>query len=159
MILLAPLGAGDLIDRSVRFYRNNFWTFIWIAAPPIIIGTIISVGWTVLGREVFYVGTAQSSEELVGYYLFTWVGGILILLTETVATLTLMGGASRNLVRHLLFGEPITFRETYKNTSKRLGGLIVASIFITILIGFIGIIVFYFGLFIDFIAVAAFSYT
>jgi hypothetical protein len=53
MILLAPLGAGDLIDRSVRFYRNNFWTFIWIAAPPIIIGTIISIGWTILGREIF----------------------------------------------------------------------------------------------------------
>jgi hypothetical protein len=70
-----------------------------------------------------------------------------------------MGGASRNFVRHLLFGEAVGFGETYKNTARRLGGLIVASIFITILIGFIGIIVFYFGLFIDFIAVAAFSYT
>ncbi|MDQ3710983.1 MAG: hypothetical protein M3388_01995 [Acidobacteriota bacterium] len=41
---LTPLGAGDLIDRAVRFYRQNFWTFVWIAAPPIIIGTIISIG-------------------------------------------------------------------------------------------------------------------
>jgi hypothetical protein len=40
---LAPFGAGDLIDRAVRFYRKNFWTFVWIAAPPIIIRTIISV--------------------------------------------------------------------------------------------------------------------
>jgi len=38
-----PLGAGDLIDRAMRFYRQNFWTFIWIAAPPIIIRTLISV--------------------------------------------------------------------------------------------------------------------
>ncbi len=160
---ITPLGAGDLIDRSVRFYRNNFWTFIWIAAPPIIIGTIISIGWTILGREVFYVGRARSSEELVGYYLFTWIGGILIWLTETVATLTVMVGASRSLVRHLLFGEPITFRETYKNTRKRLGGLIAVSIFITILLGFIGLVVFYYGMFVGVIAiivaVAAFSFS
>lgn len=30
---LVPLGAGDLIDRAVRFYHKNFWTFIWIASP------------------------------------------------------------------------------------------------------------------------------
>ncbi|MDQ6787699.1 MAG: hypothetical protein M3033_12900, partial [Acidobacteriota bacterium] len=141
----------------------NFWTFIWIAAPPIIIGTLISIGWTLLGREIFSGGAARRSEELVGYYLFNWLGGILIWLTETVATLTVMGGASRNFVRHLLFGEPVSFGETYKNTAKRLGGLIVASIFITILVGFIGIIVFYFGMFVGVIAVAiavmAFSFS
>jgi hypothetical protein len=50
-IALAPLGAGDLIDRAVRFYRKNFWTFVWIAAPPIITGTLISVVWTFAARS------------------------------------------------------------------------------------------------------------
>ena len=36
---LTPLGAGDLIDRAVRFYRQNFWTFVWIAAPPIFVSS------------------------------------------------------------------------------------------------------------------------
>jgi uncharacterized membrane protein len=35
IVSLALLGAGDLIDRAVRFYRKNFWTFFLIAAPPI----------------------------------------------------------------------------------------------------------------------------
>ena len=162
--LIAPLGAGDLIDRAVRFYRNNFWTFVWIAAPPIVVGTLVSVGWTIAGRQIFSVGAARNgSAEMVGYYLFTWLGGILIWAAETVATLTVMGGASRNFVRHLLFGEPVTFRETYKNTAKRIGGLIAASCLMTLLLGFVGLIIFYFGMFVGLIlvaiAVAAFSFS
>ncbi len=160
---LTPLGAGDLIDRAVRFYRGNFWTFIWIATPPVVIGTLISVGWTMLGRQLFSVGSARSADELVGYYLFTWLGGVLILLAEMVATLTVMGGASRNFVRHILFGEPIGFRETYKNTRRRLGGLLVASTLITLLLGITGFIIFYLGLFVGAIvvmtAIAAFSFS
>ena len=67
---LNPLGAGDLIDRAVRFYRQNFWTFIWIAAPPIVVGMLISVGWRMLGRELFSVGASRNADELFGYYLF-----------------------------------------------------------------------------------------
>ena len=55
---LVPLGAGDLIDRAVRFYRGNFWTFVLIAAPPVIVGTLISVGWTFISRSLFSVGGA-----------------------------------------------------------------------------------------------------
>ncbi|MGI8642441.1 MAG: hypothetical protein ACR2MG_21130 [Pyrinomonadaceae bacterium] len=152
---ITPLGAGDLIDRAVRFYRSNFWTFVWIAAPPIIVGTIISVGWTMLGRELFFGGSTLSPDILVFYTLFNWFGGLIIWLIESVATLTVMGGASRNFVRHLLFGEPITFRETYKNVRKRLGGLIVASTILSVLLGFISIVIFYFGFIIGFLAIMA----
>ncbi|CAN5415711.1 hypothetical protein BH20ACI1_BH20ACI1_24410 [soil metagenome] len=160
---ITPLGAGDLIDRAVRFYRNNFWTFVWIAAPPIVVGTIISVVWTMLGRKLFFGGAALSPDVMVFYTLFNWFGGMVIWLVESIAVLTVMGGASRNFVRHLLFNEPITFRETYKNVRKRLGGLIAASTILSILLGFIGIMIFYFGFIIAFIgimaAVSAFSFS
>ncbi len=135
---LTPLGAGDLIDRAVRFYRKNFWTFILIAAPPIVIGTIFSVGWTILGREIFSPDNSRDEFEKGFYLLYMWLGSLFILVTESVAMLVVMGGASRNFVRHLLFGEPITFKETYRNTWKRLGGLIVASLMLTILLGVAG---------------------
>jgi hypothetical protein len=144
-LALTPLGPGDLIDRAVRFYRGNFWTFVMIAAPPIVAGTIISVGWTFLARSLFSVSSASSASDLTFYYLFVWLGALVIWFTQTVATLSVMGGASRNFVRHLLFSEPLTFRETYANTWKRLGGLLVASSIITIVLGTIGFIVFYFG--------------
>ena len=74
-----------------------------------------------------------------------------------------MGGASRNFVRHLLFGEPITFRETYRNVKARIFGLIAASSIITVLLGFIGYIIFTIGFLIGFLAVTltilAFSFS
>lgn len=145
-ITVSPLGAGDLIDRAVRFYRKNFWTLILIAAPPVFAGTLFSVIWTFLGRELFNPNAGPNSGERFFYYLFNGFGRILIWLIESVATLVVMGGASRNFVRHLLFGEPLTFRETYRNTFRRLGGLIVSSTFITVFLGFIGSVIAYFTL-------------
>ncbi len=152
-LTLTPLGAGDLIDRAVRFYRNNFWIFVLIAAPPVIIGSVISVGWTFLGRSLFSVGTIQNPDDLFPYYIFVWFGTIIIWVVQTIATLTVMGGASRNFVRHLLFGEPITFRETYRNVKKRIGGLIAASFLMTLFIGITGWVIFNFGFLIGFIVV------
>jgi hypothetical protein len=160
---LTPLGAGDLIDRAVRFYRQNFWTFVWIAAPPILIGTLISIGWTMLGRGLFSPGASRNPSESIFYYFFLWVGNLVIWFTESVAVMTVMGGASRNFVRHLLFGERLTFGETYKNVRKRVLGLIGASTIITGLLSLIGIFIFYFAIIIAAIAVAiaaaAFSFS
>jgi len=155
---LAPLGAGDLIDRAVRFYRSNFWTFVLIAAPPVVVGTLISVSWTILGRGLFSVGSHQDPFEQSLYYLFLWSGNLFIWLAETVAALVVMGGASRSFVRYLLFGEPITFKEIYRNTWKRLAGLISASLIITILLGFAGLIILYSGLLIGVLVVMAAIY-
>jgi hypothetical protein len=160
---LTPLEAGDLIDRAIRFYRKNFWTFVWIAAPPIIAGTLISIGWRILARGLFNVDMVGHPGETYFYYFFLQVGNLIIWLVETVATFTVMGGASRNFVRHLLFGESITFRETYRNVKARVFGLITASTLITILLGVIGGIIFMIGytisIFAVVIAVYAFSFS
>lgn len=160
---LSPLGAGDLIDRAVRFYRKNFWTFIWIAAPPILVGTLISVAWTMLARNLFNVDLVNNPGETIFYYWFLWLGSLFIFLIEAVTAFTVMGGASRNFVRHLLFGEPITFRETYRNVKSRVFGLFAASTLITVALGFIGLIIFSIGYLVAiiavFIVIAAFSFS
>ncbi|MFM9905233.1 MAG: hypothetical protein ACKVQJ_11760 [Pyrinomonadaceae bacterium] len=156
---LEPLGAGDLIDRAVRFYRKFFWTFVLIASPPVIVGTLISVGWTITGRQIFSLTADKFSAENTFYAIFLWFGTLIIWLAETVATLVVMGGASRNFVRHLLFGEAITFRETYLNTWKRLPGLIVASTLITIILGSLGLAIFYFGLTVGVLAILLIAWT
>jgi hypothetical protein len=143
---LTPYISARSVRETVRFYRKNFLTFIMIAAPPVIVGTLISVGWTVLGRQLFAGNLDPRSGDTALYYVFVWFGNAVIWMAETIATLVVMGGASRNFVRHLLFGEPITFRETYDNTRKRFFALVGASSLITILLSVIGFIFFYFGL-------------
>lgn len=142
---LNPLGAGDLIDRAVRFYRQNFWTFIWIAAPPVLIGTVISIVWQIVGRQLFNVDPVNNPVETNFYYLFLWFGSLIIWAVEIIAGLTVMGGASRNFVRHLLFGEPLAFKETYKNVKSRFFGLVAASTLIALVLGFLWLIVFFIG--------------
>ncbi len=143
---IAPLGAGDLIDRTVRLYRKNFWTFVMIAAPRVFLGTLFSMGGTMLGRQLFNIGTAVDPEELFTFQIFTLLGGLIIWFVETIVIMMVMGGASRNFIRHLLFNEAITFRETYSNTKKRTFGLMVAAVAITLVLGIFGIFLFYFGL-------------
>ena len=152
------LGAGDLIDRAVRFYRAYFWTFLLIAGPPVVFGTIVSVVWMMLGREIFSVSARVDTSEYYFYRAFQWLGSIVIWFGETIATLMVMGGASRNFVRHLLFGEPITFGDTYRNTWHRLGGLAVASTLMTVVVGILGIVIFYFAIMVGFLGIALIAF-
>ncbi len=134
---LSPLGAGDLIDRAVRFYRKNFWTFVLIASPPVIAGSLFFLVWEITGRILF--SPASSSEvETAFFQLFIFFGKLCIWLIQTVITLIVMGGASRNFVRHLLYGEPITFAETYRSIKSRFIGLFGVSMFTTLALGFLG---------------------
>jgi hypothetical protein len=142
---LQPLGAGDLIDRSIRLYRQNFWTLLWIASPPIIVATFLAVGWT---NFVSWLSPSSNnnSDSYIFYQALSIIGSFSILFIEIVATLIVMGGASRNFVRHLLWFEPLTFRETYSNVWKRLISLFFASVIIVFILLFIGVPILYIGL-------------
>ncbi len=151
---LAPLGAGDLIDRAIRYYRKNIVTFVMTAAPPILAGAVISVAWTLLARSIFAPSQYAGSDDIAFYRVFSGIGGVVIWIGEFVAALVVMGGASRNFVRHLLFGESITFAETYRNVWHRLGSLVAASASIGFALAIFAIFIFYFTLVIAFICVA-----
>ncbi len=154
---IAPLGPGDLIDRAVRFYRKYFVTFILIAAPPVVLATFVTVGWTFISRWAFPSGSNIDNPDILLYYAFNRLGKTAIWLVETVVTLSVMGGASRNFVRHILHNEPISFSATYRNTWSRIGGLFASSLLITIILVSVGGAIFYFGLFAS-IIIAALAY-
>ena len=65
-LALAPLGAGDLIDRAVRLYRRHFLTLIRIAAPPVLLSTFGSTITTIAFRAI---GATPSSVRLLLYVL------------------------------------------------------------------------------------------
>jgi hypothetical protein len=123
---LAPLGAGDLIDRAVRLYRRHLLVLIRIAAPPVITaalgGILMSIGW----RQLFYSG--DGSE--IALYLSLLLAGLGIALTGHLFTLVVMGGSTRNLVAHLLHNDPVSAKATYQAVRARFGGLVGASILV-----------------------------
>src|SRR5213075_3134805 len=66
---LAPLGAGDLIDRAVRLYRRHLFVLIRTAAPPVIVvaagGIMLSISW----RRIF----ASFTAAVVGWEMAIFV--------------------------------------------------------------------------------------
>jgi len=125
-LALAPLGAGDLIDRAVRLYRRHFLTLIRIAAPPVLVSALGLTITTIAFREL----TATSEDLRVALYLLMFLAGGAIMICGSLFSLIVMGGATRNLVSHLLWNEPVTFRTTYRAVKSRFWGLLGASILV-----------------------------
>jgi len=136
---LIPLGAGDLIDRTIRLYRRHFLTLIRTAAPPVVASAVGSVLWTVSTHAI----PATESGGRLALYIAMAAAGWLLLMTGSFFFLIVMGGASRNLVMHLLWDEPVAARTIYRSVRARFWGL-VGAMFIIIFFGsFIGGIIFF----------------
>ena len=120
---LAPLGAGDLIDRAVRLYRRHLLVLIRTAAPPVIVVAAGSILASISIRRLF---VASETNDLVFYGLLLFFAGG-IMLAGYLFMLVVMGGATRTLVAHLLRNEPVTARATYAAVKARFWGLLGAS--------------------------------
>jgi len=131
-LALEPLGAGDLIDRAVRLYRRHFLTLIRIAAPPVLISALGSTVTTIAFREL----NATSSGLRAGLYVLALMGGAVVILCGSLFSLIVMGGATRNLVSHLIWNEPVSARTTYSAVTTRFWGLLGASILVALWLGF-----------------------
>jgi hypothetical protein len=123
---LAPLGAGDLIDRTVRLYRRHFMALIRASALPVVVSAAGSVTWSV---SVGAMGATASGGRLAVYFLFALLG-LAVSFLGLLAQLIVMGGASRNLVMHLLWGEPVTARLIYRSVRSRFWSLLGASLLV-----------------------------
>src|SRR6185295_20009043 len=100
-LAIAPLGAGDLIDRAVRLYRRHFLTLISIAAPPVLVSALGSTITTIAWREL----NATASDVNMALYVLMLMAGVAIVICGSLFSVIVMGGATRNLVSHLLWNE------------------------------------------------------
>jgi hypothetical protein len=125
-LTLAPLGAGDLIDRAVRLYRRHLFVLIRIAAPPVIVA---AAGWLLCSTSLRHVFFISDTSSLV-LYIFLTLLGIIITVIGCLFTVIVMGGSTRNLVAHLLRNDPVSARATYRVVRERFWGLFCASLIV-----------------------------
>ena len=52
---LRPMTLGEVLDRSFKLYRSNFWLFAGIIALPFLVLLVINIGVAGLG-----IGTART---------------------------------------------------------------------------------------------------
>jgi len=125
---LAPLGAGDLIDRALRLYRRHLFVLIRTAAPPVI---IVAAGWMLLSISFRQIFISSATSELF-WNLFLLFAAIVIVTCGYLFVLVVMGGATRTLVAHLLRNDSVTARATYASVRARFWGLSLASLIVLI---------------------------
>src|SRR2546430_16789406 len=102
-LALAPLGAGDLIDRAVRLYRQHFLTLIRIAAPPVLVSAIGSTITTITFREF----TATSSEMRLALFVLLWLAGGGVIGWGSPFSIIPVGGGTRNPAGALILNEAV----------------------------------------------------
>ncbi|HJS22727.1 MAG TPA: hypothetical protein VJ751_00065 [Pyrinomonadaceae bacterium] len=128
---VAPLGAGDLIDRAVRLYRRHLFVLIRTAAPPVI---LVAAGWILFSISIRRVFVTSTNTDLL-FYVLLWLLSMAIMLGGYLFMLVVLGGATRTLVAHLLRNEPVTAKATYNAVRARFWGLLGASLIVLAWIG------------------------
>jgi hypothetical protein len=130
-LLLQPVSAGDLIDRSLRLYRRHLTSLLAIAAVP---GLVAVLG----GLLTVFAG---------GDLLTPAGGHLLIYGLSPILNLMVVGGLTKVVANHVMFDEPITFRRTWQVVIQHFGrlfgvaviGWLLLPVTVTCLIG-VGVI-------------------
>ena len=119
------MGVGDILDETIRLYRESFLLFVATAsvllAPLLLLGAVAWAG--ALAFEIPTIdttGLGAPSGPLVLLWLILGIAGFVVSLLG-VAALTV--AASQ---RYL--DQPITVRGAYAAALKRLGPLLLASL-------------------------------
>jgi len=127
--ILAPLSAGDIIDRAVRLYRQHFVTLLRIVLAPSLIAYAGGIAYTVGAQNISQ--TQGDLHFLINTTLL--VGGITAYLAGKVAFFALIGGTSRSLVNYFLDSSPLRARDVYRVVRERLWPLVGATVTVLVL--------------------------
>jgi hypothetical protein len=87
--------------------------------------------WTIGTRQL--VSTSDTGALVL--YFFLCVLAVGIIAGGHIFSLIVMGGASRNLVMHLLWGEPVLARTTYAAVRSRFWALLGATLVVVLWLG------------------------
>jgi len=102
-----------------------------IAAPPVVLTAIGWVLWTISTRGV--VNTPDTAT--LALYVFLIFISVVVIVGGHIFSLLVMGGASRNLVTHLLWNEPVLARTTYAAVRSRFWSLLGATLLVVLWLG------------------------
>ena len=123
-IALAPLSAGDIIDRAVRLYRLHLLAFIRIVLPPTLLAYAGGILWTLGWRNISF---EHGDRRMLLMGAAALLGGLMWVIGKA-GFLMVMGAASRALVFHFFNGTPVLARDVYRAVRERVWSLLGATI-------------------------------
>jgi hypothetical protein len=138
-LTLAPLSAGDLLDRIVRLYRRHWIALMRIAIVPVILSYLGMMALT-FGFRNF--STTKGDWRIATSVLMILVG-MALYAGGKAALIFLLGGTARELVQHFMDGSAVSVRSVYQTVQQRFWRLLGAAIMILALAATLGIFLLY----------------
>ncbi len=128
--ILAPMSAGDIIDRAIRLYRRNFLALLRIVIAP----SLVAYAGSILMSIGFRNFTLSRGDTRILITILMMFGGFLLWAIGKAAFYAVLGGSSRSLIAHFFEGKPIMARDVYHAVRERIWSLIGATLIIGLLI-------------------------
>ena len=122
---LEPLTTGDIIDRSIRIYRQNLRPLLGAAAGPFVLGAISSFTMNLGMTGLSPAGNSRLSPVAAGVLLLV---GLFSYIAYLYTMVLVVAGLARSVGDYLLLGQPITVRATIRALRGRLLDLTIASL-------------------------------
>ena len=121
---LRPLSFGQLLDRSLRLYRNNFLIFIGIVAvtqiPTLLVG-LLAIFITGSSGDAFTL--LENSNQFLGFVILAFLISLLGWIITQIASAILSRAAAEKYL-----GQEISMMEAYGRVKNDWVTLIVALI-------------------------------
>ena len=135
LLTLRPLRLGELLDRAIRLYRANFWTFIGIIAvvyvPLMVLQTVAT---TLLSSSMLRgVSTPEEIFTNAGYWI-GMLGTIVLALVQFVLVQGIATGALTRAVADNYLGKHTGILDAYRGIGKSWVTLVGALLLLGVLV-------------------------
>lgn len=136
--IIRPMTLGELLDKAIRLYRQNFLKFIGIYAIPYIPLTIIQVALTFTTTTSMLEQTSNdpAAFPLSPAALVSMFGSLIVVFVQFILVQGLATAALTRAVANNYSGKPVGILNSYRTLSGAGWKLISALI----LIGLIGLL-------------------
>lgn len=126
---LQPLSMGQLLDRAIRLYRQNFWTFVGIVAITQIPSAIFGILVALLSAPRSALLNEESPFQTLAIDQPGWVSLATIILALLGFVLTMISYAAiTQAVAHTNLGQTLTIGSAFDKAKSRWVALLIAII-------------------------------
>ena len=141
--ILRPMSLGELLDRAIRLYRQNFFKFIGIFAIPYIPLAIIQAALSILSTTSIVQATNNSTspEDILtsSGWIAAATGGFLVLFVQFIFVQGVATAALTRAVANNYTGKPVDILDSYRTLSTSWLKLVLTLVLISILVMILGI--------------------
>ncbi|MBI2331871.1 MAG: hypothetical protein HYU84_06900 [Chloroflexi bacterium] len=137
--IIRPMTLGEILDKAIRLYRQNFLKFIGIFAIPyiplVLIQTVVSVLYTSAMLQPNFLEQADPTAAM-GIGIATIIGSLIYLVANFILVSGFATAALTRAVANNYMDKPIGILDSYRAISGSVWKL-VAALFLAALLLFV----------------------